>query len=107
MGRTRGSGKAGRGRGETVRRGKSLGGGNGRPAKQIISLTNRATKPLFNSADFVNTDRISDEGATSHGPADCRVYGVKAYKPVRRNPSEPTVHIDPNRHLSYKVIKSI
>ncbi|KAK9922616.1 hypothetical protein M0R45_031073 [Rubus argutus] len=63
-----------------------------------------ATKPVFSSGDFVSGDSLNDNDAVSHSPADCRVYGVKAYKPVGRNPSHLKVHIDPNNHISYKVV---
>ncbi|KAK9939465.1 hypothetical protein M0R45_016160 [Rubus argutus] len=87
MGQTRGSGNA--------KGGKSLNSGKGRPTKQIISMTKHVSKPVFYLGDYVNGNSLSDDGATSHGPADCRVYGVKAYKLVGQNPSHPTVHIDP------------
>ena len=106
MGRTKSTVNTRGGRGGRARGGKSLGNGNMRPAKQITTKSKAATKPACSSGDFVSEDN-NDNDAASHGPADCRVYGVKAYKPVGRNPSHLKVHIDPNNHISYKVIKSI
>ncbi|KAK9934971.1 hypothetical protein M0R45_022090 [Rubus argutus] len=94
---TRG-GRSGRARG-----GKSLGSGNIKPQSKQILESKAATKPVSSSGDLVSGDSLNDNDAASHGPADCRVYGVKAYKPVGRNPSHPKVHIDPNNHLSYKM----
>lgn len=65
-------------------------------ANSIYAKSMAATKPVFKGGVQ------ADEG-TNWGPADCRIYGVKAYKPEGRNPSEPTVHIDFDTHLSFKV----
>lgn len=97
MVRVRGGGNArARGRGGRL----NIKGKGASSANSIYAKSKAATKPVFKGG-------VQDGEGTSRGPVDCRIYGVKAYKPEGRNPSDPIVHVDPDTHLSYKVFTPI